>query len=79
MTMRFRRLFVMPAAWRCSTAYAIGARTPVYSFTPSTFYPGNGKDLRREPIEHRKAALARLIRPHPGIGLLSTWNLMMAQ
>ena len=30
----------------------------------------NGEDLRREPIEHRKAALARLIRPHPGIRLV---------
>ena len=30
----------------------------------------NGEDLRREPIEHRKAALARLIRPHPGIRIV---------
>ena len=30
----------------------------------------NGKDLRKEPIERRKAALAKLIRPHPGIRIV---------
>ena len=30
----------------------------------------NGKDLRKEPIERRKAALAKLISPHPGIRIV---------
>jgi len=46
-------------AGRASTASATDGTTPPCSFTPSTYRVGD--DLRREPLEVRKATLASVL------------------
>ena len=60
----------MKAAWRFSRCCASGAMSRTSSCMLSTLLQLEGRDLRREPIETRKAALAKLIRgAGPGLQL----------
>jgi hypothetical protein len=48
--------------WPLSSCSVIGGTSRRRSSTPSTFLELNGADLRREPIEVRKATLANILR-----------------
>ena len=75
-----KRSPVMTAGSPSSIAFDIGAMTPACFCTHSILLSLNGKDLRKEPIERRKAALAKLIRPHTqAFGLSIIWSSMTAR
>jgi bifunctional non-homologous end joining protein LigD len=60
----------MRAAWLPFGCFATAGRRRGHSCTPSTSWELNGTDLRREPIEVRKATLASILRKsRPGVRL----------